>query len=158
MQDLIRCDRSLIVNIKSQYQDWSFVYDIVKSVSITMGAEPSSHPIPYGTEITDHLNRRMDTLTIEGVIGCYRCNGRNLNTTIVIPKLKEMSERLVYNRDDFFLLTSNDWQFRYAILTTADVKELQDEAQTKYITTVWQGANLTGTIRNPDFKRGGIVY
>lgn len=152
------CSQTLTVLIESQYEDWSFIYDIVKTVDINIRANPHSHPIPYGTKITDHIEREMDTIKIDGVIGCFRCGGFSPNPTFVIPTLKRLSERMIYNKDSFVLLTSNHWQSRFSILTDVQVRESQKGVQTKRITTTWVGANLTGTIRDPNFKRGGIVY
>ncbi len=157
MQPLLDCSANLIVLIETMERDWSFIYDIAQSVNIRLATEPSAHPIPYGTEITDHVKRRMDEITIDGVVGCLKCEGE---TPIygIIPELKRLSERMMYCKEDFVTLTSNKWQARYMILTSVDIKESQDSVQVLEISTTWLGANLTGTIRDPNFVRGGIVH
>lgn len=153
-----QCGDDLVVKIESQYEDWSFIYDIVKEVEITISTSPHDHPIPYGTKITDHVERQMDTMRITGLVSCFRCGGVSTIPAFVISRLKQLSERMMYCKEDFILLTSNHWQFRYAILTEVSIRESQDGVHTKQISTSWVGANLTGSIRNPFFQRGGIVF
>ena len=71
MQDLINCSRNLTVLIQTEFKDWSFIYDIVKTVDIDISNTTHSHPIPYGTQITDHVMREMDTIKISGIIDIY---------------------------------------------------------------------------------------
>jgi hypothetical protein len=157
MKPLTGCGENLVVLIETTDKNWSFFYSIVKSVKISMSNKPHGHPIPYGTEITDHVKREMDQITITGVIGCLNCTGENHNINNYIPSVKRLKERMMHCRDEFVTLTSNHWQARYMILTNVEIEENQDHVQTKNITTTWIGANYTGTIRNPDFQRGGIV-
>ena len=158
MVDLLGCNKNLTVLIETEFKDWSFIYDIVTDIDINISNSPHQHPIPYGTEITDHVKRNMDRITITGIIGCYRCGGFDMTTNYVIPELKKLADRMMYCIDDFVLLTSNDWQARYMILTDVSVKERYDKVQVKEITTTWIGANLTGSIGSPAFKQGGIQY
>ena len=158
MQDLINCSRNLTVLIQTEFKDWSFIYDIVKTVDIDISNTTHSHPIPYGTQITDHVMREMDTIKISGIIGCVRCGNRDLTMNNVIPELKRLSERMMYCKEDFITLTSNDWQARHMILTGVTVSESQETVQTKLITTTWVGANTVGSIANPSFERGGIIH
>lgn len=158
MQPLSDCNSSLVVLIETQDRDWSFLYDIVNETEIRLSSEPHSHPIPYGTEITDHVRRKMDEITLTGVVGCLRCGEGRKPISGIIPELKRLSERMMYCKEDFVLLTSNNWQARHMILVGVTVREQQNAVQVMDITTNWVGANLTGTIRNPDFKRGGIVH
>ena len=153
------CNQDLIVQIEAGGNDWSFIYDIVKTTDIQISNTPHQHPIPYGHTETDHVNRQMDTLSITGVISCFRCNGTATNFDTVISKLKELSDRMMYCKDDYCLLTSNHWQFRFGILTNVNVTESQDNVAIKQVTTTWIGANLSGSINDPSpFIRGGIKY
>ena len=155
------CDNNLLVLIQTKepiLEDWSFIYTIVDDVKINYSNTPSRHPIPFSTEITDNVKRNMDTITITGVIGCYSC-GEILPdaTNVVIPKLKELSNRSMYCPDEYVTLTSNDWMAKYMILTNVSINERQDRTHFKTITTTWVGANLTGSVRKSVFERGGIV-
>lgn len=160
MIDLIGCDDDLVVFIESNDGSWSFVYDVVESVSIGMSNKPTSHAIPYGTEITDNIMRSMDTITIDGVIGCVKCQSLfgNPSLHVVIAQLKKLADRMIYDREGFVTLTSNHWLGRFMILTDVDVKQSQDGVQVFEISTSWTGANLVGSIGSPNFIRGGIQY
>lgn len=138
-------------------KSWTFVYSLVKSVQIQFSATPSQHPIPYQTVITDNVQRNMDVITITGKISCASCGDLDAtNTNIVIKELKMLSERSIYSTDYYVTLTSNDWLGENMILTSVTIDENQDNVMMKDITTVWQGANLTGDVQNANFKRGGI--
>ena len=161
--DLLQgCDNSLIVLIQTNrpsFESWTFIYSVIDDVKINYSVTPHRHPIPYATEITDNVKRNMDTITLTGVIGCNSCGElRPASTNIVVSKLKELSERNMYCPEDYVTLTSNDWMAKYMILTSVSINERQDRVHTKSITTTWVGANLTGSVVNPAFERGGIVF
>ena len=159
--DLIGCDRPLKVMIETELQDWSFIYYIVDSVDIQMANTPHQHNISYNTTITDHVVREQDTLDISGSISCIQGCGDTRETqyfNIVISELKRLKESMLYERKYYATLTSNDWQFKYAILTNVSVRESQDSPQRKEIRTSWRGSNFAGLVQQPDFVRGGIVH
>lgn len=157
------CNESLVVSIESKEQDWTFMYGLVTDVAINLGNSPSSHPIPYGTTITDNMMRNMDTISIDGVLGCLKCDGMRGQSytsnalSYVISKLKTLSQRMVYDNTGFVTLTSTQWLAKYMIMTSVSIRQKQDNVQKLYITTEWVGANLVGTIGSPVFIRGGIV-
>ena len=159
------CDNNLVVLIETfdpVIKDWSFIYSIVDDVTINYSNSPHQHAIPFQTEITDHVQRNMDTITITGVVGCNvhgkKCNSLDSSSTnIVVQELKRLSERSMYCKEQYVNLTSNDWLARNMILTSASINERQDRVHTKAITTTWIGANLVGNVGNASFTRGGIV-
>lgn len=154
------CEMDLRVLIETRGQVyWSFLYDIVDENQISLSVSPNKYEIPYGTEVTDHIMREMDELTITGVASCYRCGGGLYipNYNLVVQKLKELKERMIYCEDDYITIYSNDWIFSNAILVSADIVESQSNRQAKMITTKWLGTNLVGSVTHPEFKRGGIV-
>lgn len=155
------CDNNLVVLIETfepVIKDWSFIYSIVDDVTINYSNSPHQHAIPFQTEITDHVQRNMDTITITGVIGCSGCGEfRSDATNNVVKELKRLSERSMYCKEQYVNLTSNDWLARSMILTSVSINERQDRVHTKAITTTWIGANIVGSIQNPSFSRGGIV-
>ena len=134
MQPLTGCSENLVVLIETQFRtapnSWDWFYSIVKSVSIRMANEPQSHPIPFGTEITDNVNRQMDEITITGVFGCLSCEDTDVEPEEVIPEIKRLSRRMICNIDEYVTLTSNHWAARYMILVGASIEENQDSVQT----------------------------
>ena len=157
--DLVSCTRPLMVLITSDGTDYSLIYDIVTSCTISASNQKSDSPIPYGTSITDHVARGSEQITIEGVVGCYRCDsGGRANNNDILPLLKKIKEKMIYCSDDYFRLVSNDWIMEQMILTSFEVSETQNEPQVKQVSTVWDSANLTGSIQDPQFNRGGVVY
>lgn len=160
MIDLVRCDRPLKVLIQTQFKDWSYVYQIVDSVEINLSNTPHAHNISYATNITDHVVRNEDTVSINGSISCIRgCRGRDTRDfNLVIADLKQLKEEMLYSRDRFATLTSNDWLFKYAVLTEVNISESQDRPQEKTIKTSWKGSNFAGLVQSAMFERGGIVF
>ena len=156
------CDNNLIVLIETfepTIQDWTFVYSIVDDITINYSNTPNQHAIPFQTSITDHVNRNMDTITITGVVGCSGCEGLKSDVTnTVVQELKKLSERSMYCKEEYVNLTSNDWIARHMILTSVSINERQDRVHTKAITTTWMGLNVSGTVNDPYFLRGGIIY
>lgn len=164
------CDNDLVVLIENDGQDFTFIYDLVKTCDISISSSPSQYGIPFGTKLTDNIVREMDNIRLSGVIGCIGCQQtiytpHNVNFGInnsvlgyVISELKRLSEKMIYDNTGFTRLTSNHWSAENMILTSCEVRHTGDNVQEMLIDTTWVGANLVGTIAKPNYKRGGLNF
>lgn len=159
-KDLISCDRSLTALIQTQFENWSFLFEIIDDYQLTLANNPHAHPISYATMITDHVSRLEDTITITGTVSCIRgCGNRKVGGTFnnIERQIKRFKEEMLYSRDRFATITFPDFIFKYAVLTNATVENRQDTPQMKTVNLSFKGSNFGGLVQKPAFERGGVV-
>ena len=158
------CNTPLVASIRSHSQAsipsdliGSTLFDILGKVTLTISSSNNRHPVPFGTVITDHIQRNMDTLVMTGIVGCDNCAVKSsFKFKSIINIIKLIQSKMVYEPSSLIQITSNEWQFNYAILLNATIEEDAKHPQVKTITTTWVGANFSGSLSSPTFSRGGL--
>lgn len=160
--DLINCDRSLNVLIQTEADppniSWqNFFFDFIDDYTLTLSNTPHSHNTSYAWDITDHVKRDKDVLTLNGTMSCVGCGPREVRYfNGVEEEIKFFKERMLFRRNTMARITLPDFLFTNAVLVNATVKNTHAQGQRKNITMTFHGYNFSGLTFKPSSITGGV--
>lgn len=160
--DLINCDRPLTALIQTRADppniEWhTYFFDYIDDYTLKLSNSAHSHNTSYAWEITDHVSRNKDVLTLNGSISCVSCGARNIGKfNTVEEELKVFKERMLFNRNTLATITLPDFTFVYGVLVDATVKNTHNQSQRKIVSLTFEGYNFSGTVFKPNSITGGV--
>lgn len=160
--DLINCDRPLTALIQTIADPpnltWhDYFFDHLDDYTLKLSNKANVHNTSYAWEITDHVSRNKDVLTMNGTMSCIGCGRKNIGKfNGVEEELKYFKERMLFNRRTLARITLPDFIFIHAVLVNATIKTTHNEHQRKSISLTFEGYNFTGTVFKPDSQTGGV--
>lgn len=160
--DLINCDRPLTALIQTIADPpditWhEYFFDHLDDYSLKLSNKAHSHNTSYAWQITDHVSRDKDVLTLTGTMSCIGCGRQNIGRfNSVEEELKYFKERMLFNPNTLARITMPDFIFIHAVLTNVTVKSTHNQHQRKTINLTFEGYNFSGTLFKPDSRTGGL--
>ena len=136
-------------------EDLNILIEITSKDS-DMSQSKNSHPSPQGRLITASSVMNDDRIVIEGWINSSTCEGVELDTSDVIPRLKRVMERQKYQESELATIVTNDEYAINMMLISASISRAYESPQEMTISLTWEAVNMAGTITEPNFSIGGI--
>ena len=128
----------------------------ITSKDTSMSQSQNTHPSPQGRLITASSTMGNDRIAIEGWINSATCEGLELDTSDIIPRLKRVMERQKYQESELAIIVTNDEYAKNMLLLSVDVSRAYESPQEMVISMVWESVNMAGSITEPNFSIGGI--
>lgn len=150
LQNLIQTqsDINLLVEVDGGFET---DYDIVLS------QESNADPSPVGRNQTSTTRMNDDVLTIRGWIRPLLHNGRIVDTSDYVRRVKSVMASQKYTTDTLATITNADGVFSNMVLKRFSVRRQGSSPQEMLVSMTWEAMNLSGSIDQPTFSIGGIT-